>query len=454
MKKIIALVTAITIATSSMAITSYAKGENDVIPSEDIELWEDVLDNLEEDEYAGAYVKDGQLHIKAKDSEELQTAMLEAVPQTRGASNIVVEGKADYTLQELNEASNKSVEVWKELDLDFVAVDEEYNALIVGAYEWTEEKKQTFIEAVGIQNVIFQTVDPLEEQQIEYVTEENKEEIMENEDAQITKDGTEIYVGRQILNKNIKDKKGNYAVSTIGACVVGNGSNIRRGFVTTAHTNAYDKNNKPIQSSKGDAITGNFSGLNDIGKIYDRVISASKGIDIAIIEANSGIKLNSEIYTQDASNSTHNSRGTLIGSRKPIKGYYCYIFPGYSTIKNPYYEEIELMISSVNCKKVFDEVVDDNGEEVFYNMLMFKIVGSKRTQGGDSGSPIAMQYDNEGNYELIGIYKGASTTGYNSELSSYMENKASTYEEDRTDYKYLFATNWQQVEKHFNVVMY
>ncbi len=26
---------------------------------------------------------------------------------------------------------------------------------------------------------------------------------MENEDAQITKDGTEIYVGRQILNKNI-----------------------------------------------------------------------------------------------------------------------------------------------------------------------------------------------------------------------------------------------------------
>lgn len=33
-----------------MAITSYAKGENDVIPNEDIELWEDVLDNLEEDE--------------------------------------------------------------------------------------------------------------------------------------------------------------------------------------------------------------------------------------------------------------------------------------------------------------------------------------------------------------------------------------------------------------------
>ncbi len=122
--------------------------------------------------------------------------------------------------------------------------------------------------------------------------------------------------------------------------------------------------------------------------------------------------------------------------------------------ENPSIENIELMISSVNCKKVFDEVVDDNGEEVFYNMLMFKIPGSRRTQGGDSGSPIAMQYDNEGNYELIGIYKGASTTGYNSELSSYMESKISDEEEDRTNYKYLFATNWQQVEKHFNVVMY
>jgi len=441
MKKIIALVTAITIATSSMAITSYAKGENDVIPSEDIELWEDVLDNLEEDEYAGAYVKDGQLHIKAKDSEELQTAMLEAVPQTRGASNIVVEGKADYTLQELNEASNKSVEVWKELDLDFVAVDEEYNALIVGAYEWTEEKKQTFIEAVGIQNVIFQTVDPLEEQQIEYVSKENEEVIEETQAAEVERP---FLIPRLIDEKKVIENS-NYLNSTIGACIVGNGSGFKKGFVTTAHTN-----NPKQPTKKGDDI--DIHNGRHIGKIYDRIISASKGIDIAIIQADSDIKLTSEIYT--GNDEKKRKIGTLIGSRKPIKGYYCYIFPGYSTIKNPYYEEIELMISSVNCKKVFDEVVDDNGEEVFYNMLMFKIVGSKRTQGGDSGSPIAMQYDNEGNYELIGIYKGASTTGYNSELSSYMENKASTYEEDRTDYKYLFATNWQQVEKHFNVVMY
>ena len=441
MKKIIALVTAITIATSSMAITSYAKGENDVIPNEDIELWEDVLDNLEEDEYSGAYVKDGQLHIKAKDTEELQTAMLEAVPQTRGASNIVVEGKADYTLQELNEASDKSVEVWKELDLDFVAVDEEYNALIVGAYEWTEEKKQTFIEAVGIQNVIFQTVDPLEEQQIEYVSEENEEVIEETQAAEVERP---FLIPRLIDEKKVIENS-NYLNSTIGACIVGNGSGFKKGFVTTAHTN-----NPKQPTKKGDDI--DIHNGRHIGKIYDRIISASKGIDIAIIQADSDIKLTSEIYT--GNDEKKRKIGTLIGSRKPVKGYYCYIFPGYTMWENPSIENIELMISSVNCKKVFDGVVDDNGEEVFYNMLMFKIPGSRRTQGGDSGSPIAMQYDNEGNYELIGIYKGASTTGYNSELSSYMENKASTYEEDRTDYKYLFATNWQQVEKHFNVVMY
>ena len=441
MKKIIALVTAITIATSSMAITSYAKGENDVIPSEDIELWEDVLDNLEEDEYAGAYVKDGQLHIKAKDSEELQTAMLEAVPQTRGASNIVVEGKADYTLQELNEASNKSVEVWKELDLDFVAVDEEYNALIVGAYEWTEEKKQTFIEAVGIQNVIFQTVDPLEEQQIEYVSKENEEVIEETQAAEVERP---FLIPRLIDEKKVIENS-NYLNSTIGACIVGNGSGFKKGFVTTAHTN-----NPKQPTKKGDDI--DIHNGRHIGKIYDRIISASKGIDIAIIQADSDIKLTSEIYT--GNDEKKRKIGTFIGSRKPVKGFYCYIFPGYTLWDNPSIENIELMISSVNCKKVFDGLVDDNGEEVFYNMLMFKIPGSRRTQGGDSGSPIAMQYDNEGNYELIGIYKGASTTGYNSELSSYMENKASTYEEDRTDYKYLFATNWQQVEKHFNVVMY
>mgnify|MGYP001092756225 CR=1 FL=1 len=441
MKKIIALVTAITIATSSMAITSYAKGENDVIPNEDIELWEDVLDNLEEDEYSGAYVKDGQLHIKAKDTEELQTAMLEAVPQTRGASNIVVEGKADYTLQELNEASDKSVEVWKELDLDFVAVDEEYNALIVGAYEWTEEKKQTFIEAVGIQNVIFQTVDPLEEQQIEYVSEENEEVIEETQAAEVERP---FLIPRLIDEKKVIENS-NYLNSTIGACIVGNGSGFKKGFVTTTHTN-----NPKQPTKKGDDI--DIHNGRHIGKIYDRIISASKGIDIAIIQADSDIKLTSEIYT--GNDEKKRKIGTLIGSRKPVKGYYCYIFPGYTMWENPSIENIELMISSVNCKKVFDGVVDDNGEEVFYNMLMFKIPGSRRTQGGDSGSPIAMQYDNEGNYELIGIYKGASTTGYNSELSSYMENKASTYEEDRTDYKYLFATNWQQVEKHFNVVMY
>ena len=97
---------------------------------------------------------------------------------------------------------------------------------------------------------------------------------------------------------------------------------------------------------------------------------------------------------------------------------------------------------------------DDEGEHVFYNLLLLRTIDYKRTYSGDSGSTVAMKYDNNDNYELIGIYKGADVKPCGEEPSVYMECKAYSNSEDRTDYKYLFATNWQQVEKHFNVRMY
>jgi hypothetical protein len=39
------------------------------------------------------------------------------------------------------------------------------------------------------------------------------------------------------------------------------------------------------------------------------------------------------------------------------------------------------------------------------------------------------------NYELIGIYKSASKRSYDSEICAYTED------DNRTDYKYLFAAN-------------
>ena len=95
---------------------------------------------------------------------------------------------------------------------------------------------------------------------------------------------------------------------------------------------------------------------------------------------------------------------------------------------------------------------DDEGEHVFYNLLLLRTTDYKRTYSGDSGSTVAMKYDNNDNYELIGIYKGADVKPCGEEPSIYME--CEVYSDDRTDYKYLFATNWQQVEKHFNVRMY
>ena len=116
-----------------------------------------------------------------------------------------------------------------------MAVDEEYNALLVGAYEWTEEKKETFIEAIGIKNVIFETVEPIEEQKIEY-TSTKKEEQEQIDTEQVTRDGTEMFIGKQAQNEDVKGEDGPI-VSTIGACILGNDNNFKKGFVTTAHTN-------------------------------------------------------------------------------------------------------------------------------------------------------------------------------------------------------------------------
>ncbi len=69
-------------------------------------------------------------------------------------------------------------------------------------------------------------------------------------------------------------------------------------------------------------------------------------------------------------------------------------------------------------------------------MIMLKTIDTKRTFSGDSDSTVAMPYDDEGNYELIGIYKSASKRSYDSEIRAYTEY------DNRTDYKYLFATNW------------
>ena len=107
MKKIIVLISTISIAFSSMAITSYAKTESDIIANEDIALWEEVLDNLEENDYGGAYVQDGKLHIKTNDNEMLQATLFEILPKTKTSSNIIIEDGAKYNLQVLNNASDK-----------------------------------------------------------------------------------------------------------------------------------------------------------------------------------------------------------------------------------------------------------------------------------------------------------------------------------------------------------
>ena len=158
MKKLIAFVTMLSITVSSSIVPCFAN-EQVVVSEETRDFWEEIIDTLDENEYGGAYIKDGVLHIKPQDEVEMQSMLSETAPNSRAASSVILDDEAEYTLNELNEASDKSEKIWKELKLDYVAISERDNGLIVGAYEWTEEKKERFKEVVGINNVFFELVE-------------------------------------------------------------------------------------------------------------------------------------------------------------------------------------------------------------------------------------------------------------------------------------------------------
>ena len=155
MKKLIAFVTMLSITVSSSIVPCFAN-EQVVVSEETRDFWEEIIDTLDENEDGGAYIKDGVLHIKPQDEVEMQSMLSETAPNSRAASSVILDDEAEYTLNELNEASDKSEKIWKELKLDYVAISERDNGLIVGAYEWTEEKKERFKEVVGINNVFFE----------------------------------------------------------------------------------------------------------------------------------------------------------------------------------------------------------------------------------------------------------------------------------------------------------
>ena len=156
MKKLAAFVAILSITISSTIIPCFAS-EEVVISEETRDFWEDVIDTLDEDEYGGAYIKDGILHIKPQDKVQTQSVLFDVAPNARMASDIILDDEAKYTVSELKSAMEKTNDLWETFNLNYVALSEEYNGLLVGAYKWTEEQKEEFVKIIGIENALSET---------------------------------------------------------------------------------------------------------------------------------------------------------------------------------------------------------------------------------------------------------------------------------------------------------
>lgn len=399
MKKIIALALGMIMTTSVITpclASQQVAAEEKTAAMGERELWHEVINSLDESEYGGAYVKDGELHIKPKNNEQVQSILFDLSPDTRMSSNIILDKEAEYTLDELNEAMDKSESVWDELELNYVALSEANNGLRVGAPEWSDDKKQIFIDTVGVDNIIFELAD---------VTEEETTTEMKYNEARVTNDPI---IGTPVSNINrVEDK-----IMTIGACVLGN--NRFKGFITTAHS-----------AKIGDKLVTIDTATNrkNVGKVIKSVLDGKSGLDVALIEQED-VPMYNELPS---------GKRIMIGER-PVEGDDVIIAGGNGGEK-------DATITSINCKKAWD--APSYGDvQTYYNLIMMDFVGGDRTIGGDSGAPILRDVDRKW-YELVGIYKGSS---------NLRGIKAS--DSDRDGLKYAYGSRWDLIESHFNVRTY
>ncbi len=403
MKKIVALALGF-IITSSVIIPCFAnqeKIEEKTVTMQERELWHEVIDSLDESEYGGAYIKDGELHIKPRNNEQVQSVVFNLSPNTRIASSIILDEEAKYTLDELNNAIDRSEDVWKELELNYVALSEANNGLIVGAAEWSDDKKQIFIEAVGVDNVIFEIAD---------VTEEEVDKEVECENTRAEK---KPIIGTLVWDIDLPSAQN---VMTIGACVVGN--NQFKGYITTAHS-----------AKQGDRITtpGPVGQRENVGTVIKSVLNGSEGLDVALIKQG-----DTPMYNELPSGKK------IMEGAKPVEGDDVIIAGGKGG-------ETEAIISSINCKKTWDAPsFGDN--QTYYNLIRMDFTGKDRTISGDSGSAILHHVDGKW-YELVGIYKGSSNF-------TCQSKNAKNSDRDQDGLKYAYGSRWDLIESYFDITTY
>ena len=151
MKKFYTMVLALALSMTLSGICFASNGKRDT--------YENIVANLEKDSYGGAYLKDGILHIKPM-SEQNQVNIMTMVENEDAV--VIIDEPAKYTMEELNKAMDDSIVLFEELDIDFVAIDEENNGLAVGMFDVTEAKMNKFREEIKVDTISFQELGVVE----------------------------------------------------------------------------------------------------------------------------------------------------------------------------------------------------------------------------------------------------------------------------------------------------
>lgn len=326
-----------------------------------------IIDNLDESEYGGLYLDGDVLHIKPVESNSTKreiNGLNEKKLSSSNNINIVIDDVAKYTYKELEEAKDKVFDAADDLEIVSAGISNKNNAIVIGAEDWNEEKKEAVIKTAGIENVIFET------QEIQNSdsdnTKDTKYNLSSNYNAKATYD---IYVGDDIENSSMS---GATAHSTLGACAIIDG---KEGYITSGHYNEI-----------GDIFYSYSRRLGVVSKV-----NYGGSVDAAFIEKDSSSKYP---LTDDLRLSNSLTRtGRLTTSGRPVLegAVICWGFgSGYRVA-----------------------IVEDTSYSWKINGTRFKnlIRTDLGSEPGDSGGPVVIYKGND-RYSLVGIWKGDDGYGH------------------------------------------
>ena len=120
------------------------------------DMWSVLSKNLDESDYGGKYVKDGVLHIKVVNQENVEKTIkkiLEFIPQNAKniEQSVIIETDAIYSVEQLEKMMDDlPIEECKRLHIYGIGIKSNINGLTVDSDEWTEEKKREVSEILGI----------------------------------------------------------------------------------------------------------------------------------------------------------------------------------------------------------------------------------------------------------------------------------------------------------------